>query len=309
MTTAPATMRRDTLLAWGAVAVTLTIWASYLIVTRAAAAAQLGPVDVGILRFLPAALLFAPIWLRRSPIPPFATWREVVTVALTGGFAFVFLLSWGLQYAPVADSGVFAPSMLPLYVALLSFFVLGERFSRLRVIGFALILAGALGVGGWEALTNAASGSWRGHLLISAAAFLWACYTIAYRRSGIAPLDAAAMICFWSALAFIAMSFVMPLGLTTAPPDVLALQIVMQGVLSGFVSTFTYGYALSKLAPSRVAACAALVPVMAAIGGWLFLGEPVGIVKSIGIAIVATGVLLASGAIAGRAPWMPGRMG
>ena len=131
--------RREKLLAWGAVAVTLLIWASFLVTTRAAVNARLGPADVGIIRFLPAALLFAPVWLRRSPLPPGARPVEIVTIALTGGFAFVCLLSWGLQYAPVADSGVFAPSMLPLYVAVLSFFLLGERFSRLRLIGFALI--------------------------------------------------------------------------------------------------------------------------------------------------------------------------
>ena len=294
--------RRETLLAWGAVALTLAIWASFLVVTRAAATARLSPVDVGLLRFLPAALLFAPVILRRSPLPPGARPVEVVTIALTGGFAFVGLLAWGLRYAPVADSGVFAPSMLPLYVALLSFLLLGERFSRLRLAGFALILAGALGVGGWEAVANAGSGAWRGHLLISAAAFLWACYTVAYRRSAIGPVDAAAMICFWSALAFLLLLPFVPSRIPDAPPSVLAVQVVMQGVLSGFVSTMTYGYALSRIAPSKVAACAALVPVLAALGGWLFLGEPIGAVKAAGIAVVALGVALASGALRARGP-------
>lgn len=292
--------RRQAVLAWGAVAVTLIIWASFLVATRAAATSQLSPADVGILRFLPAALLFAPVWLRRSPIPPGARWVEVITIGLVGGFAFVFLLSWGLQYAPVADGGVFAPSMLPLYVAALSFVFLGERFSKLRIVGFALILAGALGVGGWEALTNAQSGAWRGHLLISAGAMLWACYTVAYKRSTIGPVDAAAMICFWSSLAFLAMLPFIPSRIPETPPSALILQIVMQGGLSGFVSTMTYGYALSKIAPSKVAACAALVPVMAAIGGWIFLGEPISTAKAAGITIVALGVLLASGVVHAR---------
>jgi drug/metabolite transporter (DMT)-like permease len=62
----------------------------------------------------------------------------------------------------------------------------------------------------------------------------------------------------------------------------------------------TYGYALSRIAPSKVAACAALVPVMAAVGGWVFLGEQLGPAKAFGIAVVATGVLLASGAVRAR---------
>jgi len=298
----PPRQRDDSVLAWVAVAVTILIWASFLIVTRAAATARLGPVDVGLLRFAPAALLFAPVWLRRSPLPPGAKPIEIITIALTGGFAFVSLLSWGMQYAPVADSGVFAPSMLPFYVAVLSFFLLGERFSRMRLVGFGLILAGALGVGGWEIAHNVGTGAWRGHILMTVAAFLWACYTVAYKRSAIKPVDAAAMICFWSSLAFLAMLLVMPSNIPNTPPSTIALQVVMQGVLSGFVSTMTYGYALSRIAPSKVAACAALVPVLAALGGWVFLGEPLGMVKAIGIGIVAFGVLLASGAIRARSP-------
>jgi len=299
---APKPPRRvnETVLAWAAVAVTMMIWASFLIVTRAAATAQLGPVDVGLLRFVPAALLFAPIWLRRSPLPPGARPIEIVTIALTGGFAFVFLLSWGMRYAPVADSGVFAPSMLPFHVAVLSFFLLGERFSRMRIAGFAMILAGALGIGGWDIVHNAGGGAWPGHLLFSLAAILWACYTVAYKRSNIKPVDAAAMICFWSSLAFLLLLLVMPSRIPATPPSTLALQVVMQGVLSGFVSTMTYGYALSRIAPSKVAACAALVPVMAAVGGWVFLGEQLGPAKAFGIAVVATGVLLASGAVRAR---------
>ncbi|RED13332.1 DMT family transporter [Pontivivens insulae] len=280
---------------WIAVVITLLIWASFLIVTRAAAAANLTPADVGLLRFLPAALLFAPVWLKRSPLPEGARPHHIITIALTGGFAFVFLLSSGLQFAPVADSGVFAPSMLPLYVAVLSYFWLGERFGPVRLTGFALILIGAVGIGGWEALTNAESGAWRGHLLISAASLLWGIYTVIFRKSGIEPVAAAAMICFWSALAFIALAVIMPLNIPETAPDTLALHIVMQGVLSGFVSTITYGYALSRIAPSKVAACAALVPILAALGGLVILGEPIGMVKWIGIGVVASGVLLASG--------------
>ena len=63
----------------------------------------------------------------------------------------ILLLASGLRYAPVADAGVFAPSMLPIYVALLSRVWLGERFSRPQLVGFGLIIVGALAVGGWEA--------------------------------------------------------------------------------------------------------------------------------------------------------------
>ncbi|MEM9012819.1 MAG: DMT family transporter [Pseudomonadota bacterium] len=298
--TAPGLSRRATLLAWGAVAVTVLVWASFLVAVRAAVATPLGPVEVGLLRFVTGAVLFAPVWLRRGPLPGGVRLHHAAMIAGCGGFLFILLLSTGMQFAPVADSGVFAPSMLPVYVALLSAIFLGDRFGPSRLFGLGLILLGAVAIGGWEAIANAGNGAWRGHILISLGAFGWAIYTVAFRISGMRALDAAAMITFWSALGFGVVALFVPLSFGAVPMETIALQVLFQGVLSGFVATFTYGYAIERLGATRVAAFAALVPVLAALGGWVFLGEPIGLVKSIGIAVVATGVALASGAVAFR---------
>ncbi|MEL6680877.1 MAG: DMT family transporter [Pseudomonadota bacterium] len=283
--------------AWAAVAITLVIWASFLIVTRAAARAELTPTDVGLLRFIPAAILFAPVWLRVGPLPRSIGWRGITHIALPGGFLFVGLLASGAQFAPVADSAVFAPSMLPLYVAILSYFMLGERFSGLRIAGFALILVGAMSVGGWEAITRGESGAWRGHLLVTFATMCWAIYTVNYRKTDLSPMEGAMLLAFWSALGFGLLGLVTPMNLWDAAPSFLAFQVLMQGVLAGYVSTITYSYALQNILPSRVAAAAAMVPVMAALGGWIWLDEPIGWIKAAGIAVVTCGVLLASGAV------------
>jgi len=77
-------------------------------------------------------------------------------------------------------------------------------------------------------------------------------------------------------------------------------QVVLQGVLSGFLATFTYLYCVRHFGAAITAAYGALVPVMATIGAWLILGEAIGLFKSIGIVVVCTGVALASGAIGKR---------
>jgi drug/metabolite transporter (DMT)-like permease len=73
---------------------------------------------------------------------------------------------------------------MPLFVALLSVVVLGERIGRTRRLGLALILAGiaALVSGG---ATLGEGRTWIGHTLFLAAAFLWACFTIV--MSGACP--------------------------------------------------------------------------------------------------------------------------
>ncbi|MEO0914155.1 MAG: DMT family transporter, partial [Pseudomonadota bacterium] len=212
-----------------------------------------------------------------------------------GGIAFILFLAWGLQRAPVADSGVFTPSMLPVYVALLSALFLGERFTRLRLTGFALIILGALAVGGWTALTREGEAVWLGHLSFTAASLSWAAYAILFRQSGMRAEDAAALLCFWSAIGFAALGATTGISFAGISGTTILIQIVFQGVLSGFVASFTFFYAIHHLGASRTAAFAALVPILAALGGWLWLDEPIGWIKATGIGIVATGVLLASG--------------
>ena len=83
------------------------------------------------------------------------------------------------------------------------------------------------------------------------------------------------------------------------PLPSLYLQL-FQGFMTGFVANFTFLYAVRNLGSAIPAAFAALVPVIGAIGGWLFLEEPITSTKWLGILIVGTGVILASGAFVGR---------
>ena len=298
--------RLPALLALGA---TILIWASFLVVTRSAMTYRLGSVEVGLLRFGIGALLFLPvIFWRRDRLDP-GRWArarvaDLVAIPLFGGIFFLLLLAAGLRIAPVADSGVFAPGMLPLYVALLSALLLGERFTGLRRVGFVLIVAGALGVGGWEAPRSTRTprcsgvpGAWRGHLLFTGASLSWAVYTVAFRRSGLDALSGAALLTIGAGCGFALLALVRGVDYSVLPPGALALQVVFQGLLSGFAATFTYFYAVEHIGASRSAACAALVPVLAALGGWVFLAEPIGAGKAAGIVLVAAGVVLASGAL------------
>lgn len=286
--------------AWTALVVTIVIWASFLIVTRAAMTSKIGITEVGLLRFGIGTLFFAPVLIRSGPIPRGAGWREILLIPGCGGLLFIVLLSFGLQRAPVADSGIFTPSMLPFYVALLSYFFLGERLERSRIYGLVLIGTGALAVGGWEAIRNSGDGTWIGHLAFTAASFSWAIYTIVFRKSGLNAAQAAAMMCFWAAIAFAVLALFQGTNFSAIPLKTLLIQGLFQGVLSGFLATLTFFYAVTHLGASRTAAFAALVPILAAVGGWIFLGEPIGILKAIGIGIVATGVALASGVLARR---------
>lgn len=286
--------------AWAALALTIMIWASFLVVTRAAMTSRLGIVEVGLMRYGIGGLLFLPVLIGQWRRIREARIRDLILIPVFGGLLFIVLLSAGLRIAPVADSGVFTPSMLPLYTAILAFVLLGERFSGLRLLGFGLIVAGALCVGGWAALHSGIPGVWKGHLLFTAASMSWAAYTILYRLSGLGAGAASAVLCVGSGLVFLVAALITGTAFGSIPFQTLVIQVVFQGVLSGFIATYTFFYAVTQIGPSRSAAFAALVPVLAALGGWIFLGEPIGPVKAAGILVVALGVALASGALSRR---------
>lgn len=287
---------RQAFLSWGALAVTVFVWGSYLVSTRAAMTQHLSPIDIGILRSVPAAIAILPFILRRGLKPKTANWLDILIIGGGGGTLFTVLLASGFRFAPTVDGGLFTPSMLPVFVAILTIAFLGRAYAGIQYLGILLILVGALAVGGYEAISNTGSGAWRGHLLFLTGSCCWAAYTVRFNISAMGPIDGAIVILGWSALAFIIAAILFGTSLHLIPKNILALQ-VFQGFMAGFVANFTFLYAVRTLGSAITAAAAAMVPVIAAIGGWIFLDEPITPLKWLGILIVAGGVALASGII------------
>ena len=288
-------------LPWAALIVTVIIWAGYLVAVRAAANTGLKPNDVGLLRSVPAALILLPLTLRRGIFPGGANWKDILCIGFIGGTFFTFLLTNGARFAPVADSGIFAPSMLPVFVTLLSLIFLQARFHKTQYSGVGLIIFGALFVGGWEAVSNTATGAWRGHLLFLFASFSWAIYTVRFRVSRLTALDGALILVTWSSGFFLIGAVLFGSNLGDIPEQIFWIQLAL-GISAGLIANFTFLYAVQNLGPAIPAASAALVPVIATLGGWVFLAEPIGLLKGVGIAVVALGVLLASGYFARTKP-------
>lgn len=262
-------------------------------------ASPLSAVDVGLLRTVPAALILLPVTLRLGLLPGGARVQDGVLIGLVGGGLFILCLALGLTRAPVADGGIFTPSMLPVFVALLSLLFLGERVRGLRMLGLALIAAGALLVGGAEALLSGQPKVWHGHLLFLVASLSWATYTVRFRQSGLSAVNGTAILVTWPAIVFGIAAIGGGSNLMAAPPGFLVLQLA-QGVAAGLIANFTFFYAIERLGTPIAAASAALVPILAAIGGWVFLAEPISAAKFLGILVTVTGVVLASGILAQR---------
>lgn len=79
------------------------------------------------------------------------------------------------------------------------------------------------------------------------------------------------------------------------------MQFLSQGVLSGLAAMLAYGIAVRSLGGSQAAAFSALTPVLAALGGAIFLDEPVGVWEIVAALITGLGVALSTGILSHRA--------
>jgi drug/metabolite transporter (DMT)-like permease len=274
----------------------VSIWAGWIVATHHAVGSTLEPAAVGLLRFAIPALVFAPVLWRIGLKPKGISWPMLAALL---GFAAPFFLVAGtaMQYAPAPDVAPLLSGTMPLIVALVAM-RLGEKFAFARKLGLVLIALGIVAIVGYGVLSG--SGAWRGHLLLLGAAAMWAVYTLAFKRSGLTAIEAAAIASAWSTL------ILLPLGAPSLMRVVVAghglevlMQATVQGLLSGVAAIVLYGVAITRLGATRGAALTALVPVLAALLSVPLLGQwPT---SATAVAIVATtlGVALAAGTFDG----------
>jgi drug/metabolite transporter (DMT)-like permease len=245
-----------------------TIWAGWLVLVRAAPGAGLGPLDVALLRYGVPALALAPVWLRLGPAPAHLSRGRLAAMALGWGAPFALLVAEGARSAPTALAAALVPGSMPLWAALIAAAALGARPGLLARAGFAFIAAAAA-----LAAASAEGAALDAVPWLLAAAVAWAAYAVAYRGSGLSPLEATALVAFWSAPPLLAAALLFGERLSALAPGALAAQVALHGLLSGVVATALFAGAIAALGAARAAAFAALTPGLAALGGWIALGE------------------------------------
>lgn len=269
------------------------IWSSWSVATRFAVTTTLGPHDVTFLRFGVSALLLWPILARKGlGLAQIGVVRLLVMV-LGAGVPFMMLGSVGMRFAPASHVATLMIGTMPIWVAVLSGVLFGEKFSRQQLGGMAVVLAGVLCIGGYALLANRAAGEWRGDLLFLLAGLCFASFTIAQRRSGISPWHATALVNVCSAVLFAPVYFFwFTPNIFAAPPAAVGFQVVAQGILVAILGMYFYTEAVRRLGAPRAAIFGALAPALAALIGALFLKEIPAALTLVGIALVMGGVAL-----------------
>ncbi|MEZ5829849.1 MAG: DMT family transporter [Dongiaceae bacterium] len=286
---------KSTLVGSLAALASVLIWSGWIVFTRHGVTTDMAPVQLGLLRYSIPALIMLPILLRSKAAYRRAGWAKCAIMVCGSGAPFFLICSQAMTMAPAAQVGVMLPGVMPMFVALFAFALFGERYSGARLLGYGLVLAGVAGLCG-SSLIEAGIGDWRGQVLLLVSAACWACFTLAFKRSGLTAWQAAALINSVSVVIMVVADlFQGGTPLWSVPWQTLTIQGFAQGILSGLLALASYSYAVAVLGAPRASSFVSLTPALTAVVAALTLGEWPNAVTVAAVLIVGSGVALASG--------------
>jgi drug/metabolite transporter (DMT)-like permease len=270
------------------------IWAAFIVVSRLGVSTTLTPWDVAAIRFGVAGPLLFPYLIQRGLALERLGWIGLGSIILGCGAPMVLLVNVGLLFAPAAHGGALFPGVMPLMVMIMAAAILHEPFTSHKALGLALIVFGAIGIV-W--ITGGEVGTTQniGHGLFLGAGLVWACYTVAMRRARLDGLHAAAIAGVGSFALYLPIyASVAGTSVFNAPPFDIALQAIVQGVLTAIVALLLYGRMVGILGASGGAAFVALTPAMTALLAIPVLGEWPSAIDWIAITMISIGVYAVS---------------
>ena len=278
----------------GFVAATIVVifWSGFNIVSRMGGRSVLTPYDLAALRFGISAVILLPFLCTTRFI---ATPLQLAILALFGGLGYGLLVYAGFSLAPAAHAGVLVNGGIPFATALIAWLAMGYRPGMRTII--ALVVAGSgIGVISYRSLIQVQPDEgrqWLGDLFFLGAATCSAIFSLLLRKWNVRPLEAMIGLAFYSSLVYFPVYLLfLPKALMLAAPSVLLLQGFYQGVIAATLAGLLYAHANLTIGPMKASLMLALVPAASALAAGPLLGEHIGIVTWLGVALVTGGAVL-----------------
>lgn len=273
------------------------VYGTSFVVTRVALDG-VPPTLLALLRLLLAGLVLLPfVWRAAGPtgVTRADGWRMagMGVVGLAGAFVFGH---WGLARSTATNAGLLIVTE-PLTLLLLGPLLLGEPLSPRERLGAGCALAGALlvVVNGVPGLSATVVPHWRGDLLLVLSGLAYAAYSLLGRpvlaRHPALPVTARSIL--WGLPALVPLAAAewldggRPRWSTAATLATLYLGVVITAL--GFL---VWNWALERVTAARAGIFLNAQPVVGAVLGMAFLGEPLTAFTALGGLLVIAGLAL-----------------
>jgi len=257
---------------------------------------EVPPVTLAFLRFAIAIpLLF--LLMRRPLGQPQSIekreWGSLLFLGLTGVTLYHLFQNVGMGYTSASESSVIIASN-PVFIALFSRILLGERLSKTKASGILIAFTGVVLVVLREG-ASFGSPSFLGDLICLGSVFSWVAYSLYTKKRLLrsSPIEITAYSTLFG------MIFLAPIALAIegfAVPILPSswLSLVMLGVFSSAVGYLLWNRALSETTASEAGSYLFLIPVIASAFAFIFLGERLDGLFFIGSALVIMGLVLST---------------
>ena len=264
------------------------IWGASFLFTRIVAPVM-GPVLTADLRMLVAGLALVAYFRLAGFDPGWRRWSRK--------YAFVGLLNSGLPFLLYAYAALYLSAGLmavlnataPMWGALLTVLLLGERLTARRAAGLAL------GVIGVAVLSRPDAGTTQAFLAIAAclaASFLYGLAGV-YMKRWAGDVPARGMAVGTQVAAGLLMLPLIPFSTPPAVPTVLvAASVLALGLLCGAVAYLLYFRLIVDIGPTGALTVTYLIPLFGVLWGTLFLGEALSMTMLAGGVLVVLGTVL-----------------
>ena len=280
--------------------IAVVLWSGNFIVARGLHHV-ISPVSLAFLRWSGATIFLFPFVYRQlkeewKKLFPHA--RYLCFTAMVGITVFNTLVYVAGRYTPAINLALIGTTASPVFVFLISRFVLKLSLSRFQYAGISLCILGILlllSKGNWEQLSRFRFTAGDGWIL--AAALSFAIYTLLVRKK---PAELSAGV-FLFALFLIGSLFLFPAFLIdrafSAP--LIWNKPVMGSVLylsigASVLAYLCWNQSIRHLGPAKTALFGNLIPVFSSIEAALILGEKLSPVAVLSFAVIFAGILLAN---------------
>lgn len=269
------------------------LWASAFPAIKVALQ-DFSPYHVALLRYCAASIALAVIALvKRLPLPAMKDLPAFLLLGLIGFTIYNIALNYGQVTVPAATSS-FIIASAPIWMAIIAALFLREKLKPFGWIGIILSFAGvgiiALGSAGGIQLNVRA-------LAILGASLASALYSLGQKPllKRYSPLQIVTYAIWCGTLLLMPFGGGVIDGIRNASLATI-LSIIYMGVFPGAIGYILWSMVLSRMPASKAGVFLYMIPVIALVISWLWIGEIPSLISALGGVLIVAGVITVNAA-------------